>query len=459
MKYYHFDGLLLKTGFLSPAYVGVRNGIVTHLSSTPGSGSATSERVHGYIIPGFQNAHSHAFQYVMAGMAERHAPGTSDDFWTWREAMYRCALTMDPDEMESIATMLYAEMVRHGYTHVAEFHYLHHDKNGHPYNNLSEMGERLVRAAQHAGIRITLVPIFYQKGNFGTQPYLQQRRFISTTVDEYLKLLQASASAVSAYNGAHLGFGVHSLRAVNETDIKRLYENGPPELPFHLHAAEQLKEVDDCIRHLKKRPVQWLLDNLPMDNRFHLVHCTHLDDSEVSGLAASGAHVILCPGTEANLGDGIFRLGNYSAKNGRWSIGTDSQISLNPLEDLRWMDYVQRLMTHKRNTFDDGAGMIVDMTLNAGRMAMGQNDLIDYFQIGKPFDGVVFNSQTPLLVHRSAQDILPLIFYTSDSSSISGTIVGGEWIVKNGLHRSSEEITIAYAKAVKSLHSEKIIRD
>lgn len=453
MKYYHFDGLLLKDGCMSPAYVGVQDGLVCYLSTTPDIAASKSERVRGYIMPGFQNAHSHAFQYAMAGMAERHESGTSDDFWTWREAMYRCALTMDPDEMESVAAMLYAEMVRNGYTHVAEFHYLHRDKDGRAYNNISEMGERLVRAAQVAGIRITLVPVFYQKGNFATLPSPQQRRFICETADEYLKLLQASASAVAGYENAKLGFGAHSLRAVDGADIQKIYEDGPRTLPFHLHAAEQLKEVADCIRHLKKRPVQWLLDNLSVNSRFHLVHCTHLDDSEVSGLAASGAHVILCPSTEANLGDGIFRLSDYSAKNGRWSMGTDSQISLNPLEDLRWMDYAQRLITHKRNTFDDGAGMILDMTLNSGRMAMGQSDYTDYFQIGKPLDGVVYNSEAPVLVHRRPQDILPLIFYTADPSLIVGTIVGGEWIVQNGLHRNSEKITGAYSKALKSLHS------
>lgn len=452
MKYYHFDGLLLKNGWLSPAYVGVQDGVVSYLSSTSDTAAGKSERVRGYIMPGFQNAHSHAFQYAMAGMAERHSPGTSDDFWTWREAMYRCALMMDPNEMESVAAMLYAEMVRNGYTQVAEFHYLHHDKDGRPYNNISEMGERLVRAAQLAGIRITLVPVFYQKGNFATHPSSQQRRFICGTVDEYLKLLEASASAVAGYDNAMLGFGVHSLRAVDGADIKKLFEDGPRALPFHLHAAEQLKEVADSIHHLKKRPVQWLLENLPVNSRFHLVHCTHLDDSEVSELAASGAHVILCPSTEANLGDGIFRLGDYSAKNGHWSIGTDSQINLNPLEDLRWMDYVQRLITHKRNTFDDGAGAILDMTLASGRMAMGESGHTDYFQIGKPLDGVVYNSQAPVLAHRRSQDILPVIFYTADPSVIAGTIVGGEWVVRNGLHRDWEKITEAYGKALKSLY-------
>jgi len=431
MKYFHFKSLLQSAGWLAPAYIGVDEaGTIQYLSDQSPEHAVACEYVNGYALPGFQNAHSHAFQFGMAGMAEKHAPGTKDDFWSWREAMYECALSMDPDEMEKVATACYTEMLRNGYTHVAEFHYLHHDKNGKPYDNLAEMGERLLSAAATAGIKITLVPVFYQKGNFGQDPQPRQRRFISKTIDDYFHLLDDTAHAVTNYENATLGFGVHSLRAVNAEDIINTYKQGPNYIPFHLHAAEQLKEVEDCLSHWKKRPIEWLLENLPLNDRFHVVHCTHMNDHEVEALAKSGAHAVLCPGTEGNLGDGIFRLTEYYSHGGNWSIGTDSHISLNPLEDLRWLDYAQRLTTHKRNTFDDGATTLVHKTSMSGRKAMGNTMLTDYFGIGQPFDVVVYNAAAPLLQQAGSQHALQSIVYTADSSSVLGTMVNGKWVYK-----------------------------
>src|SRR3954464_8388430 len=207
LKYFRFNGLLQREDWLMPAYVGVDDaGLIQYLSNKPETDGSAIEAVNGYAIPGFQNAHSHAFQYAMAGLAENHVAGTDDDFWTWREEMYKCALTVDPDEAEAIAAMLYSEMLRHGYTHVAEFHYLHHDKDGKPYGNLAEMGERMIAAAKTAGIKITLVPVFYQKGGFGLEPQARQRRFISNTIDQYFTLLEASKLIVSKYAHASLGF-------------------------------------------------------------------------------------------------------------------------------------------------------------------------------------------------------------------------------------------------------------
>jgi len=408
------------------------------------------EDIDGYAIPGFQNAHSHAFQFAMAGMAERHPPGSMDDFWSWREAMYKCALAMSPDSQQAIAAMLYSEMLRKGYTHIAEFHYLHHDQSGKHFSNLAEMGERLLAAAQEAGIKITLVPIFYQKGNFGKEPQPRQRRFISHTVDEYFQLLDDSAHAVSRYQGARLGFGVHSLRAVHLEDIKTTFQQGPPTLPFHLHAAEQLKEVEECVGFTKRRPVEWLLQNLPLNERFHLVHCTHMNDAEVKGLASSRAHAVLCPGTEGNLGDGIFNLTDYSKHGGNWSIGTDSHISLNPFEDLRWLDYAQRFTTHKRNTFDDGAQVLYSKALYSGRMAMTNEVTKTFFDLGSPLDAVVFKSDSPLFA-RGTEYLLPSMIYTADSASLLGTLVNAKWVVKNQVHLGIEGIKSRFMEAIRTL--------
>ncbi|MBL0741744.1 formimidoylglutamate deiminase [Chryseolinea lacunae] len=451
MKYYKFKGLLQENQWLVPAFVGVdEKGCVQYLSNQPPAEVVAYEAVSGYAIPGFQNAHSHAFQFAMAGMAEQHAPGTRDDFWSWREAMYKCALSLDPDQIEAVAAMLYAEMLRRGYTSVAEFHYLHHDTDGKPYANWAETGERLVAAAKTAGIKITLVPVFYQKGNFGEDPQPRQRRFISRTLDDYLHLLDDSSAAVLNYDDARLGFGVHSLRAVEARDVIATFSDGPTNIPFHLHAAEQLKEVADCEAYLKTRPVQWLTDNLPVNNRFHIVHCTHMTDAEMSALANSGAHAVLCPGTEGNLGDGIFRLTDYAKAGGNFSIGTDSHISLNPLEDLRWLDYAQRFTTHQRNTFDDGAQTLFTKTLTGGRRAMSTDAASQFFALQMPFDAVVFDAANPFLA-RLPQHLLPSLLYTADSGALLGTLVNGKWVVKNQAHAAADVIRPGFKAAMKKL--------
>jgi formimidoylglutamate deiminase len=450
--YYHFNSLWHNQAWLSPAYVGVDDkGQVAYLSDKPPVEATSVEYINGIALPGFQNAHSHAFQYAMAGLAENHPVGTSDDFWSWREAMYQCALSVNPDEAEAIAAMLYAEMLRHGYTHVVEFHYLHHDKDGKPYANLAEMGERMVAAAKTAGINITLTPVFYQKGGFEIVPQLRQRRFISTTAEEYFHLLDDSATVVKDQSHARLAYSVHSLRAVNLEDIVQAYQQGPNDIPFHLHLAEQKKEVNDCMAYTKQRPAEWLLNNLPVNDRFHLVHSTHLNGAELHALAASKATVVLCPSTEGNLGDGIFRMKEYVQLGGNWCIGTDSHIGLNPLEEFRMIDYRQRLVTNLRNTFEgDSAAYLVDTEIKNGRMAMGLGSEKP-FAIGQPFDAVVYNSSAPLLAVTSPERLMATIVYASDASMSLGTMVRGKWVVKNNQHIDSENIRKHFVKAIRGI--------
>ena len=432
-------------------FVGVDDkGLITSLSATSPEGVAI-EAVDGFALPGFQNAHSHAFQYGMAGLAENHPTEIDDDFWTWREAMYQCALSVNPEQAEHIAAMLYAEMVRQGYSHVAEFHYLHHDKDGKPYANLAEMGERMVNAAKTAGIRITLVPVFYQRGGFGMEPQARQRRFISKTADDYFKLFEAAKGVIKNYEHASIGFSVHSLRAVELMDVIRTYQQGPKDLPFHLHVSEQKKEVADCVAYCGKRPMQWLLNNLEVSERFHLIHSTHLDDSELTRLASSKANVVLCPSTEGNLGDGIFRMREYVKLGGQWCIGTDSHIGINPLEELRMIDYRQRLVTNLRNTFGgDAAQYLVSSSLISGRKAMGVQSK-DHFAVGQPFDAVVFNASSHLFENTSPKNRLATILYTSDTSKIMGTIVAGRWIVKNGHHKNGAILKQSFSASMKQL--------
>lgn len=445
-KIYRFEGLLQNDGWLCPAFVKLDDkGAVVNISEHPPApleeGKESISKIDGYVLPGFQNAHSHAFQYAMAGLGEIHPPDQrADNFWSWRNKMYQIALTIDPDQLEVIAAMLYSEMLRHGYTHVAEFHYLHHDKNGKSYDNLAEMGERLVSAAQRVGIKITLVPMFYQKGGFGKAPEAHQKRFISQTIDDYWQLLEESKSAVGNYDGARLGFGVHSLRAVHGEELTSTLRDGPSDLPFHIHIAEQLKEVEDCLKFSGKRPVEYLFDQVEVNDRFHLVHATHLNDNEVKMIAQSGADVVLCPTTEGNLGDGLFPFRDYKTLNGNWSIGTDSHIGLNPLEELRLLDYGQRLISHQRDTFVDESGDSghygFRQVLLGGRKALG-NSSNQYFQVGQPFDAVVFDSKAPLLATSSPKNLLSTIIYSGDASMVLGTMTNAKWTYKRGQDQST----------------------
>jgi len=454
MRYFKFKALLQKESWLCPGYVGINtSGVVTYLSARAPTEGVAIETVDGLALPGFQNAHSHAFQYAMAGLAERHPEVVKDDFWSWREAMYRCALSVDPDQTEAIAAMLYAEMLRNGFTHVAEFHYLHHDKDGKPYSHLSEMGERLISAAKTAGIKITLIPVFYQKGGFGLDPQPRQRRFISKTVKDYFKLLEDTRETVKDYKDAMLGFSVHSLRAVDLKDVLQTFRDGPADLPFHLHVAEQQKEVTDCLAHCGKRPVQWVLENLPVDERFHLIHATYLDDDELKRLAASQANIVLCPSTEGNLGDGIFRMKEYWKLGGRWSIGTDSHIGLDPLEEFRMIDYRQRLVSHQRNTFgEDAAHYMITEEIDRGRLAMGLR-FENHFTLGQALDAVVYDATTPLLKNTSEKNWLPTLVYATGAGEVLGTLVNGQWMVKDGRHISSRLIKSKLGKVMRTLAS------
>lgn len=456
MKTYQLKGLLQNNEWLSPAFVTVdQDGIIASIDSSS-NGLAVNHQLDCYAIPGFQNAHSHAFQYAMAGLAETHSTGqTPDDFWSWRDAMYKLALSISPDELESIATMLYSEMLRHGYTSVAEFHYVHHDKNGKQFSNLSEMGERLVAAAKKTGISITLVPIFYQKGGFGKSPTDGQKRFISNTIEDYYELLNASEKSCQHYEHANVAIGIHSMRGVEPLDIAEVAKNGRQDIPFHIHISEQLKEIEDSIAYLDKRPVEWLLDNVELSERFHLVHATHLIDEETSRLAKSQANVVLCPSTEGNLGDGIFPLRKFQNYGGQWSIGTDSHVGLNPFEELRILDYGQRLTSHKRNTYysnqqGDSGKFSIDMALKNGRKAMN-NFSTDYFKIGESFNAVLMNAKSPLIATAKPDNLLSTFVYSTDSTMQYGTIANGNLVVKEGKHVKTDAIHSNFINIISKL--------
>ncbi|MCG8576453.1 MAG: formimidoylglutamate deiminase [Flavobacteriales bacterium] len=455
MTTYRFKYLLTEEGWKSDALVKVdTEGKI--LSLTEDQSAIVDHELNVAALPGFQNAHSHSFQYAMAGLAERHSTSsTPDDFWSWREAMYSLALSINPDQLESIARMLYSEMLRHGYTDVAEFHYVHHDKNGSAYENLSEMGERLVKAAADVGLGITLIPIFYQKGGFGKEPTEGQKRFISSDLDAYNRLLDASEKSTELYQHANLSIGIHSMRGVEPAVIKQIAEEGRKDIPFHIHISEQLKEIEDSIAYLGKRPVEWMLDEVEMNERFHLVHATHLTEGETLSLAKTDASVVLCPSTEGNLGDGIFPLRSFQEAGGKWSIGTDSHVGLNPLEELRILDYGQRLISHKRNTYysqneGDSGLYAYQKALMSGREAMN-NFTTSYFAEGTYLDVALFNLDTPLLSVTNPINLASTILYSTDASHQYGTIAKGKLQVVNGRHVKESEILEDFKNCMKQL--------
>ena len=453
MKTYQVKGLLQQKDWLLNPYITIdSNGKITDISVI----GTYDEYIDGYVLPGFQNAHSHAFQYVMSGLSEIHGyQSRKNDFWAWRSAMYQVALSVNPEQLESIATMLYVEMLRNGYTSVAEFHYLHHDKKGQRYTNLSELGERLISAAKKAGIRITLIPIFYQKGGFGLSAEVHQRRFLSKDVDDYFYLLEASHESIKLYENAQMGYGIHSLRAADHVSMERIFKEGPADLPVHLHLAEQLREVDECINFYGERPAQWLLNQDLLNERFHLIHCTHLNFEEVKRIAKSQAKVVLCPATEANLGDGLFQLKSFQKKGGKWSIGTDSQINLNPLEEFRILDYGQRTKTHDRAQFTSkhevNAGKFaIDMAWHNGRIAMGEKKS-NFLTVGDSLDAVIINANTPLISVSTPENILTTLVYSGQPNDLLGTLVNGQWLIKKQNHIKQEEIQNSFVKSMNQM--------
>lgn len=456
MKAYQFKGLLQNDYWIIPAFVRLdERGLILSISKSEEAGIDYT-MVNGYALPGMPNAHSHAFQYAMVGLTEQHdLTHDRDDFWGWRKAMYQLALSIDPDQMEAIATMLYAELLRHGYTQVAEFHYLHHSPSGKPYSNVAELGERLIVAAKNAGIKITLIPIFYQKGGFGQAAIEEQRRFVSSDIAHYLRLLEASRHCCRGYPDARVAFGVHSLRAVEPAIIKELTQIIDKDLPFHIHVAEQLKEVEAALAYLGKRPVEWMAENIELNSNYHLVHATHLTSGETRSIARSQANVVLCPSTEGNLGDGLFRLREFQQEGGNWSIGTDSHIGLNPFEELRILDYGQRVTSHQRNIYyaenQGNSGLFaLQKAIATGRQAMGDDKPV-FFKTGAAFDALVMDAEIPVLAVCAPENLASTVVYASDVSMHLGTMVNGEWRVQDGKHHDQEKIAKQFVAALRSL--------
>jgi formimidoylglutamate deiminase len=383
-----------------------------------------AQRLSGPVLPGLVDAHSHAFQRAIAGLTER-SEHADDDFWSWRERMYAAALRITPAQVEAIAAFLYAELLRAGYTQVCEFHYLHNDVDGQPYADAAEMSMALVRAAQRVGMGLTLLPTLYMRAGFGAAALREnQRRFASTPAS-----ILAISQRVRGQGGSlcTAGVAIHSLRAVDEVALNELVRGA--EGPVHIHISEQVQEVDDCVARHGKRPIEYLLSQAPVDSRWNLVHATHASASELAALRHTGAAIVLCPGTEANLGDGVFDLRTWLGASGRWSIGSDSHVTRRWTEELRLLEYSQRFALRQRNVSARAAftastaGALFEGALEGGSAAAGLP--LGGLAVGQRADFMVIDRDADALLGVPDENLLDALVFSTPEAPPSEVYVAG----------------------------------
>ena len=415
--------------------------------------ATNDEQVEQIVVPGMINLHSHAFQRAIAGMTEIAGEGP-DSFWTWRDLMYRFALAINPEQIQAIAAQLYSECLRHGYTSVCEFHYLHRAPDGAFYDNMAETALRVIAAAQDTGIGITMLPVLYSYADFNHQPLRHEQRRFSTSPEEILKLIELLGP--SRNGQTEVGVAPHSLRAASTQQITALVQGLPAQRPIHIHIAEQQKEVDSCIAYSGKRPVELLFDTQEVNERWCLVHATHLTAHEVTQIASSKSIAGICTSTEGNLGDGFFPLPDFIAQQGRFGIGSDSHVSQSPIEELRWLEYGQRLAAQRRNIASKvGQRHIGDFlwqaSLSGGAQASGRN--VGSLAVGQRADLLVLDAEHPNLSGIANADILNSWIFSGNDNLVRDVLVGGKWRVKNGQHLHQSEIQQRFKQTMRQLRT------
>ncbi len=445
----HFKSALLADGWANDVRVAIADGVFASISRDTPPQPGDERAALG--LPGLTNVHSHAFQRGMAGLTE-HRGLDVDDFWTWRELMYRFVRNITPEDAEALATQAYVEMLEAGFTRVGEFHYLHHDPSGRPYADLAEMASRIIAAADRSGIALTLLPVFYAHGGFGAQPSHEgQQRFV-TDLDQFARLVESSRRLLVPLRHPTLGIAPHSLRAVTPHElaaVQSLADSGP----IHIHAAEQLREVEECLAWSGARPIEWLLSNAPIDRRWCIVHATHMNDSEVLTLAASRAAVGLCPITEANLGDGIFPAAKYLRAGGVFGIGTDSNVLINAAQELRQLEYSQRLQHRKRNVLAGESGSSVGRTVFEGALKGGAQALgvATGIEVGAPADMFSLAVDDVAFASRAGDQLLDTFVLAGGEACVDRVWRAGVCVVTGGRHREREKTEPRYRSALERL--------
>jgi formimidoylglutamate deiminase len=438
---------LLPDGWHRDVRIEIRGGQI--VATAPGNAAQPSDTRAGVVIPGICNAHSHAFQRALAGHTEQRGPAHRDNFWTWRERMYRLAARVDAAALTDIARQAYTEMVASGYTTVCEFHYLH-AAPGEPADDT--MFQALREAAADSGIRLTYVPILYERGGFEDEPLSREqqqfRRDLPEFIEHYRECRAESDETLA------VGIGAHSLRAVRPESLAELAALADADqVPLHIHIAEQRREVEQSLAIRHRRPVRWLLEQHALNENWCLVHATHLDADEVTELAATGATVCLCPSTEANLGDGLFPLAAYLEHDGRIAIGSDSHISINPFEELRWLEYGQRLVAEQRNIAAIGrcntGRNLFERTASGGAFAAGQ--AIGRIAAGCAADLLLLDDEDPMLAGHDVETMLDALVFSGFSLPLDRVMVNGTWQLVDGRHVNREHSRSRYRQTIAAL--------
>jgi formimidoylglutamate deiminase len=451
-----FESALLPGGWARGVRVTGRDGIIGCIETQVDP--ADDDERHAVGVPGLPNLHSHAFQRAIAGLTERRGP-SEDSFWTWRELMYRFVERIDPEQLEAVTALAFAEMLEAGFTRVGEFHYLHQDKSGVPFADPGELAGRVAAAAADTGIALTLLPTFYAHGGFGgAEPSARQSRFV-TDVERFARIVESSRKAAGGLTGGVVGVAPHSLRAVTPAelpDVVALASGGP----IHIHVAEQTREVEECVAWCGRRPIECLFELTPLDAKWCLVHATHATAGELERIAATGAVVGLCPMTEASLGDGVFPALEFRALAGRIGIGTDSNVLIDAAAELRLLEYSQRLSRRARNVLAGETGhstgrSLFDAALAGGTQALGAAAAGDGGPVGltakAPLDLVSLDAGHPALIERREDEILDSWIFAAGRDVIDCVWRAGEKVVSGGCHRQRQVIVARYRRAMKAL--------
>jgi formimidoylglutamate deiminase len=418
-------------------------------SVVPGAANAASF-IRGLAICGLPNLHSHAFQRGIAGATELPA-SAHDSFWGWRETMYRFVQRLEPEDVTAIASLAYVEMLEAGYTSVAEFHYLHHRPDGSPYADPTTMSAAVRTAAGRAGIRQVLLPCLYQSSGFGPQPVLATQRRFAHEAAQFLRLFQRLRDDASGLQTT--GVALHSLRAVPAAVLREVCAALPAHIPIHIHISEQQREVDDCLRFSGRRPIEYLLDTVSVDRHWCLVHATHASSSELEAVRDTGAIVGLCPTTEANLGDGYFPLDEYLAAGGRFGVGSDSQVSIDPREELRTAEYTLRICKQRRGlaggTQAHCGTALYSQASAGGAQALGlyAGDLV----AGAPADLVIIDTEQAQFAGTPEEALIDTHLFAPRPGAVRDVMVGGRWVVRDRRHQQREAIVQAYRRCIERL--------
>jgi formimidoylglutamate deiminase len=450
-RQYLLETVLLEAGWTRDVRVNV--GSDGHISriEVPADGAlppaGAAERVTGFVVPGMANAHSHAFQRGMAGNTE-YRLSARDSFWTWRDAMYALANRITAADLQVLATQLFIEMLKAGYTAVAEFHYLHRDINGDLYPAANALWDAVTAAAATAGIGLTLLPALYQSGNFDAAPLKREQARFALDTQRFVRAIEAryDAERAGAASIRRTGAAFHSLRAVPLQSLKEAagaLRGIAADMPLHIHIAEQRKEVEDCKQSSGRRPIELLLDTGLVDRHWCLVHATHATPAELQGIVQSGAAICVSITTEANLGDGFFDAVRYSRLGGRVCIGSDSQATVSPAEELRWMEYQARLRSRRRAVLTGPAQPHVGTRLwsdaaRDGASAIGQP--AGAIRLGSRADWLVLDGAHPSMAGAVPATALDHLLFAGAAAAIRGVMVGGAWVVKDGHHAAESGI-------------------